>query len=231
MRTLLLVGLSASLLPLAGCDSTGIDRDDPGTCYYSCGDDDPYRPGPGDTPSHPGPDGGDTGGDGGTDGGTDGDKRFVEVSPRATYLRTSFDAGDDARAVRLSDVGLAPGKAVCFRSEGDFRYGPDVIASERRQSLGTPMVTAVFSRSDVLRGRDQQHRVADAAEAGPDVFTEPTYHDGFATDVGQDFDATDVCLTVPDGATHVFFSAFDTYYDDNSDLRVDGRPFGVSIQK
>lgn len=157
--------------------------------------------------------------------GDEGGETFVRVNPRQSYVLTSNNDLDDldAPAVRLADFGYITGGPICFRAEGDFFLSPNYRASQR----GGPLVTAVFSRTDELRNGTFRDRVTGAIDAGTDVVTDPTNRDALATDIGQDFDATDVCLTVPEGARFVFFGAYDTYYTDNADLN--GAQFGVLL--
>lgn len=209
--TLLFAGLAlAFTLPLTGCDSTGIDGE---TCQYNCVG--------GSNNGAGGGDGGDNGG------GNGGDKASVtiDISPRQTYLRTSEDDAIDAPAISLRDLGYSAGEPVCFRTEGDYTIAGTYYATER----GGTLLTAVFSSSQTLRSNSERYRVADAIEAGSDTFTLPTDRNGLVTDIDEDFDALDVCLTIPDGAEYVFFGAFDSFYGDNGSI--DGTPFRVRIEK
>lgn len=208
MRTsFLAAGLAlAVLVPLSGCDTTGVDDICDGDCDGTPG-------------GHPG-DGGQPGRDA---------SAFVPVDPRQTYTLTSAqDYTDvDAPAVDLSALGYAPGHRVCFRAEGDYIVDGTERATERDLAL----VTAVFSSTPELLSGDLLERVPGAIEAGEDYITLDTFLDDLATDISQDFVADDVCLTIPDGARYVFFATVDSYYSDNTDARVNDRPFGVRIQK
>ena len=235
MRTLLLASLLALSAPLTGCDSVGIDPAEP---CLSCaadggsGSDGDAGGDPGDGGSDD--DGGNGSGDDGDNSG-DGDRedRFVEVDPGATYLRVSSDDAEGsvrpARAVLLSDLGLGAGKPACFAARGDFFYYP--LDGLRASSRGGALVTAVFSRTDELGPRDDQNRVVGAVDAGDDVVTADTFLGGHATDVDEDFAVANVCLTVPEGARYVFFSATDDVFNDNADVREDDRPFGVVVKQ
>lgn len=244
MRALFFASLLVLFLPLSACDSTGVDSGEP---CYSCGAN-------GGDGGHPGDNGGnggsDNGGDnnGGDDGnggdnnggdgnGGDGDNggddkaRFVEVDPMATYLRVSLDVAEDnvraARAVPLSEIGLEAGKPGCFRAVGDFFYTGNVRAS----SVGDPLIVAVFSRDEKLGDRNDLNRVTGAIDAGDDIVTDNTFLGDQRTDIGEDFAVTDVCLTVPDGAEFIFFSANDNAFNDNTDVRENGQAFGVRVEK
>lgn len=224
MRLHFIIGLTIGLgLSLTGCDSTGLD--DPRTCY-SCPDG--GHTGGGHTGGGHTGGGGTTDGDGGTTGGgTSGgtsNATFIPVNPRQTYLRTSKDNALDAPAVRLSDFDAEPGERVCGFAVGDFNVGGGVLAS----STGSPLVTAVFSSDDRLLAADHLNRVPGALNVDPDVTTPVTGVDQYATDIAEDFDATNACVTIPAGATHVFFSAFDGFYADNAPTS--GPAFGIQIK-
>ena len=194
----LLFGLSV-VLAATGCDSTGIDGPNEGghPCSSNC---------------HPG-------------GGDDSDARtaVVDLDPRQTYLRTYEGGAVDAPALSLTDNGVSAGDRLCFAAEGDYVYGPGDVAS----NTGRPLAIAVFSSSSELLDASQRYRVAGAIDAGPDVETLPTLQGGYATDIPQDFDATDACVTIPVGARFIFFSAYDDQFEDNS--RIDGTPYRVRV--
>lgn len=194
-------------LPLSGCDTVGLD-DQP--CIQCDADADD---GGGDAD-----DGGDLGGPVTT---------FLEVDPRQTYTRTHGDGALDAPALLLADEGLAPGDRVCATAVGDFRIAS---GGGLARSRDLPLVTAIFSADDELLAADQFDRVTGAIDVGSDVVTPDTESEGHATDVAQDFDATEVCVTIPDGARYVFLSAYDTYFADNEDVVADGQPFGLVVE-
>lgn len=154
-------------------------------------------------------------------------RSFVELSPRATYLLSVGDGNVlPAGAISLAAIGLHVGDTACFTAAGDYFVSPGVLAS-----AGPVMLTAVFSRSAELLVPSERFRVSGAIEAGEDVITPPTYIDARATDIVQDFDASDVCVRVPAATTHVFFSTFDDFHGDNLDARTGGQPFGVRIRR
>ena len=210
MRLPLLAFTLLAALTASGCDSSGIDTNVP------------TPPGSGGS----GGSGGGTGG-GGTGGGGTGTtptRTFAPVDPTATYLLTDEET-PDAVAYLLADFGLAPGDTACFRAQGDFYYHPGVLASE----TGTPLATGAFSASNELNATADPHRIKDALDGDWFVTTNPMYTSGAATDVDEDFDATDACWAVPAGATHLFLSAYDDMFLDNTDALVDGQPFGVAV--
>ena len=220
MRTaLLLAGLALVFsLPLTGCDSVGPDD----LACVTCGD----HPGD-DTDSDDDAGSGGSDDDGGSDGGEADKTSFVEVHPRQTYLLTSADPDAvDAPALRLSDWGLEAGDVVCATAVGDFYTEPGVLASSR----GLPLVTAIFSATDELKPDTERRRVETALEAGDDVGTWATAVGGHETDVAEDLDATDACVTIPAGAAFVFLAPFDSFYGDNADALVNGQPFGLLVE-
>ncbi len=204
MRTLLLATGLLLALPLSGCDTVGIDDDAPCT---SCGPD-----------------------DGGSDGGSDSPTTAtIHVDPRQTYLFA--DEQDEvpqpiaATAVPLAHLGLEPGDHACFEAKGDYYYYESLSARQR----GGTMVTAVFSTSASLAPVTERYRVPGAIDAGADVETELTWLGDAPTDIGEDFDATDACVTVPTGAAYLFFAPYDRLFRDNTDAMVDGQPFRVEV--
>ena len=147
------------------------------------------------------------------------------LDPRATYLRTNDDP--DAQAptrLVLESMALKPGDTACFEATGDFDLGNGLLVSAAQ----VPLVAAVFSEGDDLAPSDARYRVTGAV--GPDrphFLTPRTVLGDFETDIPQDFDATDVCVTVPPAATHVFLGAWDGYYSDNTPLHPN--TYGIRI--
>ncbi|WP_412067828.1 hypothetical protein [Rubrivirga sp. IMCC43871] len=226
MRLLLLT--AAAAFALSGCDSTGLDS----SCQ-DCGGQGGYPSGSGH-PAGDGSDGSGSGGggsadgSGGSDGGGTSDANvFIEVDPRQTYLRTSSDHAIDAPALRLADEGIEAGDYVCAVAVGDYVLGTGVRAS----TLSQPLLTAIFSADDTLGPDDQRVRVKKAVEAGDDVPTPDTQSGGYATDVAQDFDATSVCLTIPEGATYAFLAPFGSSFGSNGPVPDATQPFGLLIKR
>ncbi|MEM0963180.1 MAG: hypothetical protein AAGK21_11670, partial [Bacteroidota bacterium] len=102
------------------------------------------------------------------------------------------------------------------------------VAASQRSNI---LITGVFSASDQLAARKELHRVVDAIDAGDDVATFDTFLGDAPTDIHEDFDATDTCVTVPRGAHFLFLSAFDDNFNDNVDLRPGGQAFGLLLKK
>lgn len=147
-----------------------------------------------------------------------------EIDPSRTYLRTSDDDAGDARPVDIASLGIRSGTSLRLERLGSFTGS----------SGGTGM-TGVFSGSDTLRSSDARERVADAIDAGDDFETSPTYNGSMPTDIPEDFliadnegSQTDVTVTVPDGATHLFVAAIDNFYQDNAH---GDTPFALRIDR
>lgn len=147
-----------------------------------------------------------------------------DIDPAATYLHTAADdPAKNANAISLSKADIAPGDEVTLARTGSYD----------KKGLGGKGLTAVFSSSAELSAAEESHRVPGAIDAGNDYETSRTYYTEATTDIPEDFqvsttDGSDpsVTLTVPDGATHLFASAIDNLYSDNSDE--DGN-FGLEI--
>lgn len=151
---------------------------------------------------------------------------FVPVDPRQAYLRTDDGDALDAPAVRLRDYEVTPGDVVCARVVGDFTSEPGARASDR----DLPMLTAVFSATDILLAPDQTNRVPGAIDAGDDVSTLSTASGG-ATDIDEDFDATNGCVEVPEGAVYAFLAPYATRYSDNVEAAPNGQRFGLLLRR
>jgi hypothetical protein len=146
---------------------------------------------------------------------------FFHVDPAATYLHTCDDAGAlDAQPIVLADEDLAPGDRIRIRVVGQFFAG----------YVDSDNMAAVFSASDTLLDGSELNRVADAVDAGLDFESPLTYGCGEQpTDIPEDFECTDnTTVTIPVGATHLFVTALDTYFGDNTDTDGD---FGIKIWK
>jgi hypothetical protein len=137
------------------------------------------------------------------------------IDPTNTYLRTddSDDAGD-AQAIDLGQLDIPPGDTVRLARMGDYE----------KQGEGGRGMIGVFSGSDTLAASDQRNRVVDAIDAGSDIRTEETFRDGNPTDISEDFQIADpsganprVTIDVPPGATHLFVSPIDNFFEDNAD--------------
>ncbi|MCZ6834912.1 MAG: hypothetical protein O7G85_03990 [Planctomycetota bacterium] len=138
------------------------------------------------------------------------------VDPRGSYLHMFPNTGVGPVIIELASVGLFPGDLIQIENLGGYVYvngGAD----------GPGTMTAVFSSDDSLLAASETYRVPGAIEAGADYFTSPTYNGSQQTDIPEDFlvgtsaGPMQVCIEIPIGATHLFCSAADTYYSDNSD--------------
>jgi len=150
---------------------------------------------------------------------------FLQLNPAATYLRTNSDPAPPAVAHELSALGLFPGDRIELRRMGFWDNGP---AGDQFNTL-----IGVFSASATLLPNAQPHRVPDAIAAGVPLVTGGTYFGNLPTDIPEDFRISYptnpsgiICVIVPAGATHVFFSVLDSLYYDNVDPNAD---WGVMV--
>lgn len=157
-------------------------------------------------------------------------RSFVEINPRATYLLSVSDGNAlPAIAVSLEAIGFEPGATVCFRAQGDYFIDPGFLASNQ----GPILLTAVFSRTSEILVPSQRVRLpgAVATTNGRPVVTLPALVGSAATDIAQDFDATNSCVAIPSDARFVFFSTFAEYFGNNLDARINREAFGVRISR
>lgn len=145
----------------------------------------------------------------------------IPIPPTATYLRTApSDNAPPTQPVRLSDVGLQPGDRIRVERLGEFQWRalqhPDSVLYG---------VVAVFSSDDVLLDRSERARIPGAIDVGRDYVTRPSYRDGRATDIPEDFGVSFEVdtLTVPAGAAFIFASPDDSTFEDNGDEDEDFR--------
>jgi hypothetical protein len=147
---------------------------------------------------------------------------FFNVNPAATFLHTCDDDGaQDAEPIVLADQGLSPGDVIRIEVLGEFFAG----------YVNSDNMAAVFSASDTLLDGSELNRVANAIDAGVDYESPTTYGCGEqSTDIPEDFECgePDVVITIPAAATHLFLTALDTYFGDNTDIDGD---FGIKIWK
>lgn len=150
---------------------------------------------------------------GSVDGGTD--TTTIPLDSRATYLHTNNDNVPDCAIIQLAALDLFPGDQIRIEQLGGFDNG-----------LGRDIPRAmigVFSASSELLGWAESHRVPGAIDAGVDIESAPTYVGDQQTDIPEDFRITNpagnqqICIVIPDGATHLFCAGHDSYYSDNSD--------------
>ena len=140
----------------------------------------------------------------------------VPVDVHGAYLHTdTADNSTNAVPIGLAGLGLAPGYTIRIESVGDWNNGPggDIYNT----------MLAVFSGSGTLLSPDLLHRVPDAIDAGVDVSTPYTWPNSQPMDIDEDFafDALGTEIVIPAGATHLFVSVRDNYYQDNSDPDAD----------
>ena len=149
--------------------------------------------------------------------------------PTSTFLRT--DPGDDDATppvpVDLAALGFTVGQELRLRSVGDFLFIPPSPA------LGTNAV-AVFSDGTTVLSRSQRFRVPGAIQsAAPAHVTAPTFRQGLATDIPEDFlvDPNGVTVTIPatpsGGVPHLLLGADDVFWGDNVDPEND---FAVMVE-
>lgn len=147
--------------------------------------------------------------------------------PRGTYLHTgAVDPSQPAVPVSLASLGIFPGDRITLRQLGEFDNGPGT-------DVFTGMI-AVFSSSPELLGPQLLNRVPGAIDAGVDYNSGPTCPAGEPANIAEDFAVSlpgqqivEVCVVVPSGATHLFLSALDCYFGDNTDSDGD---WGVEIR-
>ncbi|MEM8687990.1 MAG: hypothetical protein AAGF81_11710, partial [Pseudomonadota bacterium] len=179
---------------------------------------------------------------------------FVDVDPRATYLRTSNDPDTvlnpldvpnllAEQAYSFDDpdlppgVTLMPGMILGLQGTGDFT-GRDNILTDN----DAPGFIVVFSASDLLlEDTSLLNRLPNAVQAidgvsgDPldDAPTEPTREaPNDPTDIPEDFSVNDqgqfqsTLVEIPAGATHAFATLNDTFFSNNADPEED---LGVNI--
>ena len=148
----------------------------------------------------------------------------VSLDSRAAYLHVNSDNAPAATPIALGPLGATPGTCLRLRAVGDYDPGP-----------GGDTVTitfGVFSASTTLLGGGTLHRVVDAVDAGVDVFSNPTFIGGQATDIDEDFGIAfdgnpgEITVKVPAGAAYLFVTAGDHYFTDNTDPDGD---YGVEL--
>lgn len=149
----------------------------------------------------------------------------ITLNSAATYLRTNSDPAPGAVPYALAPLGIAAGDRISLRRLGEWDNGPG----------GDTFTTliAVFSAGDALLPSDQPHRVPGALAAGVPVNTGPSHFGGVPTNIPEDFviswptnPSGEICVIVPKGATHIFFSVGDSLFYDNVDPDGD---WGVEI--
>jgi hypothetical protein len=166
----------------------------------------------------------------------------LSLDPKASFLLNTADPTGaialDAIGFSLADLGFSAGDNVLIKRVGDYKGGVGV-----NSSTGLPFtdnqttLLAVFSSSSTLLGRLNLNRLPGAVASDSSAFVSkvtswgnPYFTAGLATDIAQDFDVNNGGLgqmvTIPTGATYIFFSPNDTNFVDNSDPNGN---YGVSI--
>lgn len=154
----------------------------------------------------------------------------IPLDPAATFLRTNSDpSAQGAVAINLAANGYAPGDVIILRASG--AYGDTPTAPEAFADL-----LGVFSSSSTILPGSNLHRIPGAIDAGDDFTSPVTVNGGLPTDIPEDFlissvggnprfddhdppvNVTEVCLTIPAGATHLFVSPVSTFFGDNTDV-------------
>jgi hypothetical protein len=152
----------------------------------------------------------------------------VSVDPRATYLRQNGENTTFSTVpVALSSLGASPGNLLQIRQIGVANTGTGT----------TRAMCGLFSSSSTILGNSNTNRVPGAIAAGTPYISGNTFFGNIPTDIPQDFLISDwsldpstprsVVVTVPTGATHIFFGIPDTLFQDNS---VNTAPFGVTVR-
>ncbi|MDQ6741151.1 MAG: hypothetical protein M3021_12540, partial [Actinomycetota bacterium] len=145
----------------------------------------------------------------------------LAVGSAATFWRATGDAGAlDTVPIDLQAYGIVPGQTIRLQQIGAFRNNP------ANPDNSTQMI-AVFSSTSTLLGPDIQARVSGAIKAGTD-FVSAANSFGYATDIPEDFEVTDISLLVPTGARYLFVQARDSRYGNNDDPNGD---YGIVISR
>ncbi len=132
------------------------------------------------------------------------------VDPGQTYLQPN--PGDDARdaiAINLANLGLEPSDQIHLSSLGEYDFKP----SSGDRTVNSRLL-AVFSGSDRLESENQQNRVPDAIDVGENFNTNSLLEN---SNIEEDFLVDGNVIEIPEGATHLFLSAYDGTFKDNID--------------
>jgi hypothetical protein len=149
----------------------------------------------------------------------------LNIDPTRTYLNLE---GNDASAVRLSDLGIAAGDTITLETFGYFSMYPGDIGTNTNMG-------AVFSSTNLLLPFqpfvDYWQRIPGAIDAGmPEMVTEAPGFIPWLFDITEDFRVDpSVTVLVPTGAEYLFVAAVDAYFYDNSVPQ--GGSFGVRISQ
>jgi hypothetical protein len=161
----------------------------------------------------------------------------LSLTEKSTFYNTCDDSAVNAPAYVLSSLGLEPGDWILLDAEGSWE-GTDVSQDSER--------VGVFAGSGVLETKTEMlteydppkelvsRTIQDPIDAGQYLVTEPTKEcDGRVTDIPHDFliSGAITLIQIPEGATHLFIGAYDSYYANNTNVTHSGGRFGVQITK
>ena len=132
---------------------------------------------------------------------------FMVSSTQSFYRTDSVDLTNPPTIIRLSEVGLGPGREIRLNTEG------------RYQAPATGFAYAVFSANAQFLDRAQLNRIPGAVQsAASSLVTSNTFFESRTTDIPQDFQlkAEPLTVVIPDGALYLFLGYFDSWYQDNA---------------
>jgi hypothetical protein len=154
----------------------------------------------------------------------------VTVDSKSTFLRKNItDSPNSPPIISLSDRNIRTGNRITLETSGTISISDD----DNRRRCRT---IGVFSRTNEIRGIDQQNRVPGAINAGEDFESEDTSANGRTTDIPEDFAISggqnrDQCVSVgttvlvPSGTNYLILGIVDSAYSDNSgELTIEVRP-------
>jgi hypothetical protein len=160
---------------------------------------------------------------------------FFQHNPTQTYLRLCSGDSAGSHVIALTSASAAACDVVKMEQIGAISIG---IGQPDSTARG---ITGVFSSSTSIGATNILNRVTDAIDTGPDYATQDACGaGGTATNISQDFYVPGVnsehhpegldyiIVRVPPNATHIFISADDSFWSDNSDANND---YGLSITK
>jgi hypothetical protein len=141
------------------------------------------------------------------------------VRPKSTFYRTANDP--NAQPPRFFNPALLPSsdatKPLTIEVFGDYRSQGAGDIDGRNKMHG------VFTRTTTVLATTLQRRLPDAVPVCTNsILTGPTYHQGLATDIPEDFrfpggTVVKITIAIPAGARYVALCVPDTYYGDNDD--------------
>jgi hypothetical protein len=147
----------------------------------------------------------------------------ISIDPLKTFLFTHNDPWSGSGSVAgstpivLSEIGISGGDTIQLEMLGDWYDGHAGYDGDVSSMDVVSEMIGVFSNSSTLLSPNILTRVPGALDAGAQITTWNTLFGGLSTDIPGDFGINNTFLQVPFGATHLFVSAHDIYYSDNSD--------------